>query len=402
MSDTFSYAEILNRECRCKTLCEETLEKKLAGIRELRPNLFSETTTYLDLADYHQISTFITILEKVFLTEKYRTRVSGTDTKPVTSGVLMGYDFHLTDEGPRLIEINTNAGGIYLNLILAQSQVNCCGEMNLFFDEKKNLSSLEHTLVEMFRNEWKLAGHMTPLKSVAIVDEIPAEQYLFPEFQLFAGLLNQHGIETFVLNPEELKDKPQVELIYNRLTDFSLSLEKHRHIKNAWKEKTSVVTPAPDHHAIFANKKNLALLTNAEFLQEIGLNRNEVSLLTSMIPHTRSVRDCNAETLWLERKNLFFKPVDGFGGKATYRGDKITKKVWGNILKGEYVAQNLIPPGSRVIAGREGALKADIRAYTYEGQILLLAARLYEGQTTNFRTAGGGFSPVFVISGKEA
>jgi hypothetical protein len=26
----------------------------------------------------------------------------------------------------------------------------------------------------------------------------------------------------------------------------------------------------------------------------------------------------------------------------------------------------------------------------------LVAARLYQGQTTNFRTPGGGFAPVFV------
>jgi hypothetical protein len=38
----------------------------------------------------------------------------------------------------------------------------------------------------------------------------------------------------------------------------------------------------------------------------------------------------------------------------------------------------------------------DIRAYVYNGEIQLLAARLYQGQTTNFRTQGGGFAPVFV------
>ena len=41
--------------------------------------------------------------------------------------------------------------------------------------------------------------------------------------------------------------------------------------------------------------------------------------------------------------------------------------------------------------------KMDIRLYTYAGQVLLTAARLYQGQTTNFRTAGGGFAPVFII-----
>ena len=42
------------------------------------------------------------------------------------------------------------------------------------------------------------------------------------------------------------------------------------------------------------------------------------------------------------------------------------------------------------------ALKADVRAYAYGGQVQLFAARLYDGQTTNFRSDGGGFAPVFV------
>ncbi|MFN3496195.1 MAG: hypothetical protein ACK40L_16980, partial [Hydrogenophaga sp.] len=34
----------------------------------------------------------------------------------------------------------------------------------------------------------------------------------------------------------------------------------------------------------------------------------------------------------------------------------------------------------------------------YQGQVQLLAARTWSGQTTNFRTEGGGFSPVVVLS----
>jgi hypothetical protein len=41
--------------------------------------------------------------------------------------------------------------------------------------------------------------------------------------------------------------------------------------------------------------------------------------------------------------------------------------------------------------------KTDARLYVYDGEILLTAARLYEGQATNFRTPGSGFAPVFVV-----
>ena len=41
--------------------------------------------------------------------------------------------------------------------------------------------------------------------------------------------------------------------------------------------------------------------------------------------------------------------------------------------------------------------KTDVRLYVYDGEILLTAARLYQGQATNFRMPGSGFAPVFVI-----
>jgi hypothetical protein len=63
------------------------------------------------------------------------------------------------------------------------------------------------------------------------------------------------------------------------------------------------------------------------------------------------------------------------------------------------VAQQFTPPGERwrVQGPQRQAYKVDVRAYSYDGTIQLLAARLYQGQTTNFRSAGGGFAAVYVI-----
>jgi len=74
--------------------------------------------------------------------------------------------------------------------------------------------------------------------------------------------------------------------------------------------------------------------------------------------------------------------------------------VFGEILQGDYVAQKMAPPGERAISvdGAEAALlKYDVRCYVYDGKIQLVAARLYQGQTTNFRTPGGGFALVRVV-----
>lgn len=107
----------------------------------------------------------------------------------------------------------------------------------------------------------------------------------------------------------------------------------------------------------------------------------------------------NADDLWQRRKSLFFKPVAGHGGKAVYRGDKLTRSTWIDILGAAYIAQEFAPPGERLIklGSETTARKVDVRLYTYDGRLLLAAARLYQGQTTNFRTEGGGFAPVFFV-----
>ncbi|HEX5804860.1 MAG TPA: hypothetical protein VFY31_00765, partial [Macromonas sp.] len=100
-----------------------------------------------------------------------------------------------------------------------------------------------------------------------------------------------------------------------------------------------------------------------------------------------------------QRRQWFFKPEAGYGGKAVYRGDKLTRRVWDEIRAGGYVAQAVVPPSERLIEvdGVQADLKFDIRAYAYAGHVQLLAARMYAGQTTNFRTPGGGFAPVVVV-----
>lgn len=56
-----------------------------------------------------------------------------------------------------------------------------------------------------------------------------------------------------------------------------------------------------------------------------------------------------------------------------------------------------MPPGERSVRvdDRPVKLKLDVRCYACAGKVVTLAARLYQGQVTNFRTPGGGFATVF-------
>ena len=75
----------------------------------------------------------------------------------------------------------------------------------------------------------------------------------------------------------------------------------------------------------------------------------------------------------------------------------MAKRVFEEILQGGYIAQEIVPPSehSVVVEGESQLMKADIRAFVYQGAVQMFVARLYQGQTTNFRTPGGGFAPVF-------
>ena len=421
--DTTS-AEALNRDCFCRTLNSErlreqlerdpTLQGMMATLQDTRPNLFSSTVVFISLATHQQIVAAVNAIERVVALPSYQNQalaradgVAQRDHGP--RGVCMGYDFHLSASGPQLIEINTNAGGLLLNVALASAQEACCDELQWVFPSGVRRETLRQTVVDMFRQEWQLQRGAAALRSVVIVDETPSEQYLAPEFELFRQLFTQHGIRAQVAAPSELLwDQGQLlhhgqpaDLVYNRLTDFHLSDPAHLSLRLAYESGGAVVTPHPRAHALFADKRNLIALCQPELLASWGVPEQDRAVLAACVPTTRLVTPELAPQLWAQRRQLFFKPVAGYGAKAAYRGDKLTRRVWDEILQGDFVAQALVAPSGRSIEvdGIQADLKFDIRAYTYQGQVQLLAARMYSGQTTNFRTQGGGFAPVICVPG---
>jgi len=185
-------------------------------------------------------------------------------------------------------------------------------------------------------------------------------------------------------------------LIYNRLTDFDLT--RYPHIRTAWEMNQVVLTPNPEHYGQYADKRKLALFSDVHRLQAEGVSQASIDALLSGVPETKVVSAEDAEQWWADRKQWFFKPMSGYGSKGAYRGDKVTKRVFEEIMRSDYVAQRLAVPGECAVkVGEEVlSLKYDVRCYVYAGHIQLTVARLYQGQTTNFRTVGGGFALVSV------
>ncbi|GAB4217508.1 MAG: hypothetical protein Fur007_19720 [Rhodoferax sp.] len=415
-------AEVLNAQVYCRSLDWALLRRQIERdpslmglaqhITHTRTTLFAHSTVFIGLAVRQQILDTVAAVERVAQLPGYQdqalARADATahcDWGPL--GACMGYDFHLGDAGLQLIEINTNAGGLLLNAALAHAQQPCADTPPT--EPVPAPDALRDRVWAMFAHEWQLQRGAAPWQRVLIVDDDPAAQYLAPEFALFKQLFEQHGQQAAIADPAELiwrdgtlwhQGQP-VQMVYNRLTDFDLSEARHADLRAAHLAGAVVLTPHPRAHALMADKRNLIALSQPDLLRAWGAQEAEVQVLQRHVPVTRSVLPDQADALWTQRRQLFFKPVAGYGGKAAYRGDKLTQRVWAEILHHDYVAQALVPPGVRTVEvdGVATALKFDLRAFTYAGQVQLLAARLYAGQTTNFRTEGGGFAPVWVLQG---
>jgi hypothetical protein len=413
--------ELLNNKCFCISLDNERLQEVLDSelgypglsrmFEQQCPHLFAPHSVFLSRSQQTRMAAAIAAIESVIALPAYREAALASAPAIArhvpggAKGVFFGYDFHVDGDRLGLIEINTNAGGAMLSAAMVRAHRACCAEVGEIFSSLGSRATLEASILAMFQSEWASSGRSRPLGSVAIVDATPEDQYLYPEFLLFEQLFRGAGLHVVIADPSELSlrdgvlwhGNTAIDLVYNRLTDFMLEQPSSAALRQAYLDHAVVLTPHPQAHTFYADKRNLAVLSDAEQLDALGVPAATQAILLETIPRTELVTATNAERLWEQRRSLFFKPVAGFGGRAAYRGDKLTKRVWQEILAGEYVAQKIVTPGERA-AGPEGKdimLKFDVRNYVYDGTVQSLTARLYQGQTTNFRTAGGGFAPIY-------
>jgi len=410
----------LNRHCFCLTLDRQALCRAIdretgdpgfcATHVRPRQHLFSNVPVFLPEADIAAMQDVVAAIHAVAALPAYREKVlswapeiARADHGP--RGVFMGFDFHLDAAGPKLIEINTNAGGAFLNAVLSAAHRACCIEMD-GAPELRGGGDFARAVASMFEAEWRRQGIGRPLTSIVITDDEPQAQYLYPEFVLARELLGRASYQVMIADPSRFRRKEgrlildglTVDLVYNRLVDFALEDPAHQAMRAAYASGDVAVTPNPHSHALFADKRNLVLLSDPEELEAMGVAAGLREKLRA-VPRTVRVTEALAGDLWQQRKHLYFKPAGGHGSKAVYRGDKVTRGVFAEIVGGAYVAQDFAPPGERMmkVDGVPAARKVDVRIYTYDGRMLLAAARLYQGQATNFRTPGGGFAPVFAV-----
>lgn len=360
-----------SKEINEKCLCTVSIEKEFS-------NFFASAQVYISSQTFFLLKDSISKIEQKLKGNPHIANVSG--------GIIMSYDFHLENEIPKLIEINTNAGGMFLGYKGVLAAKACCSS-NLPISVK----DFEEKVFQMFKDEYTNQYNSDTLNNVLILDENPEGQFLYPDFLICKDILEKKGLQVFITSPNRIIynegkiyfNENKIDFIYNRLTDFSF--QNYPDLKKSFEDKNIVISPNPNDYRYFADKRNLIFLSSDPELKDI-------------VPETVLVSPENSDNLWLKRKEYFFKPTSGHGGKGAYNGKGITKKVWEYILSSNYVAQKIVPANLRKIRidNIDEQYKYDIRVYTYTGQILLIIARVYSGQTTNFRTKGGGFASIFL------
>ncbi|SDZ96930.1 hypothetical protein SAMN05660420_00910 [Desulfuromusa kysingii] len=365
-------------------------------------SLISRVRAHIPRQDLCEMLRLVRLLFRVSQSSGYRHKVfpdlpEVARFDPNHAALMMGYDFHLTADGPRLIEVNTNAGGAYIAWL---------SEQQAGTSTRSALSNrFKRRLLNSFLQEWQdFSAADEPLKRVIIMDENLDQQALFLEMIGFRDWLCENGIDAHVASPEDLQveadgvyfNAEKVDLIYNRHCDFFLETEPMQELKKAYLTAQVCLSPNPFAYGLLADKRRMVLWSDPESLDNLGLSARDTALLLKVVPPSSLLSGQDEGDLWSRRKKLIFKPVTAFGGRGVLLGKGITRKRFADLDPETTLVQQLVPPS--VETSTEGQeYKMDVRLFVYRNHLLGVGARLYQGQVTNMKTAGGGFAPVSIV-----
>jgi hypothetical protein len=298
---------------------------------------------------------------------------------PGNKAIMMSYDFHVDEFGNlKLIEVNTNAAFLVLGQIL--------------YDVRKLKSPVpDFNLLEIkkcIHEELKLQGKESGRPAVVVMDDNPQAQRLYIEFLVCRELFRSWDWPCEIKDvTEALKERP--EFIYNRYTDFYFLDPGSARLRSAYLNGDVCFSPHPYEYFLLADKRRMIEWSKLSLSPDV-----EKVLLKSWLLNSETKED-----LWGKRKGLFFKPSHEFGSKGSFKGGSISRKAFDELAEKDALAQEYVPAPEMTFETITGpqTYKCDLRFYSYKGRLQTVMARLYQGQTTNLRTAGGGFACVEFI-----
>lgn len=379
----------------------------LAEEPTMGPLFVSDTVVPLSSATFAQCQKFIRAFRRITDHPLYRQDTQAAIPEGVrldnADSALLCFDFYMTPEGPRLIEINTNGAG-YPTMALLYAAHGLT---------PVPASDVWDTLRQMFVAEW---GPVIPGQRVVIVDEDVFAQRTMFEFKSYHAIFQSWGYLCDIVDMKDLYyegeqlmalGKP-VDNIYNRCCDFYLSMPSNAVLARAISDPKVQVSPHPSSYALMADKGRMVTMSQTRFLERYGCDTALIALIQSVIPPVRHIQDESPETWWQQRKHCFFKPQNTYGSKAVYKGSSISRKKFDTLLDQAYVVQPYfqadmvpvtLPSETGSLTAQPAMFKYDLRFFVYGEAVLMGGARLFQGQVTNFQTLGGGFAPVQISNG---
>ena len=201
-------------------------------------------------------------------------------------------------------------------------------------------------------------------------------------------MFQKNKINCEIYDVTEIDNFKNYGLVYNRYTDFYLEADKSKNLREIFNSKSLNLSPHPYEYFLLADKARLL-----DWNQQTHLEKP--SSLLKIFDMGTSDKD----QMWAQRKNLFFKPKNSFGSKQAYKGASMSHKAFDSVCSSDFIAQQLSIPSRITVAlnAEEQKFKYDLRCYAYKNELQLIIARLYQGQTTNLNTPGGGFACVKVV-----
>ncbi|HWU43461.1 MAG TPA: hypothetical protein VN132_08485, partial [Bdellovibrio sp.] len=292
---------------------------------------------------------------------------------PGNKSIMMSYDFHLDEQqNLKLIEINTNASFLALGYEMYKTKNLPVPVADFTFDEVRQ---------DIF-TELRLQGRSPHKLKIAITDDNPSAQRLFVEFLVYNELFQSWGWDSRIIDYRELFKEFHPEFVYNRHTDFFLSQEDSRILREKFLNREICLSPNPYEYLLLADKQRLIDWSQEGFFEAHGLSDDEISLLRQAVPRSYDVTAVTVENVWALRKKLFFKPKNAFGSKQSYKGSSISRKALEELMKEDTIAQEYIPASEAAFETPEGMqnFKYDLRCFAYQGRLQMIVARLYQGQ----------------------
>lgn len=308
---------------------------------------------------------------------------------PGNHAIMMSYDFHLDESQTlKLIEINTNAAFLALGYEMYRMR-----DMVLPVADFSMAEIRDCILNEM--QQW--GSDKRQGLRVSIIDDNPQAQKLFVEFLLYQSYFKIWGFDVSIDDYRELSEN--VDFVYNRFTDFYFSQESSLHLKKMYSEKQICFSPNPFEYFMLADKQRLIDWADPQLWSGFTDFDKQKNIIQKHLLGTTELTKENADELWAQRKNLFFKPKQAFGSKQSYKGSSISRRLFDELISQSIVAQQYLqaPEMTFNLDQQEFKLKYDLRFYVYQNRVQLVLARLYNGQVTNLQTPMGGFAPVVFI-----